>query len=149
MTFDAERSLTDQELALFEMQRRYEYAIRLLGVNINTRAMMRVILLYGGEWTPGRMADATAISRTVVRDALNRNARIGLFERGENGFKLTPLGRELFLKVHCEGLEISLGQRAGFSVELIHFFRQHNAKDVWPEANKIKFPKKGTTTSII
>lgn len=141
MDLESEPAPNEREWEVLAIQARYEYATRIFGVNLNARAILRVMMLHEGVWRVSPLAQITGIARSTVQSTLDRNIGVGLIARSEAGYSITGKGRGAVLRIHRETISIVMGEQEGFSAELIGYFRYAPILAKNPESGKILFPK--------
>ncbi len=142
MNFSKEPPPDDRELEVLEMQARYEYATRVLGISTSARSIVRILISQPGGWSISALSVYSGLSRNAVRNVLRRNEKLFVVESRDGAYFVTDHGRGLVMRLHRETLSICAGERAGYSPKLLLWFRSANAKKPSSDAAKVQFSKK-------
>jgi AraC-like DNA-binding protein len=138
-----EQDFTEPQRGLVEFQYRYERATRLLGVDPLARQIFRTLYFEPDErWNVSKLAERFDCSRGTVRPIVARNVRAGYMSKRNRHICMSDEGFRVLLWVHSETFDIAIGERVGFSEELIRLFRDVGLLSVSPESRTICFPRK-------
>jgi len=116
-------SQTLRERQILHGMLRIQAAHCTLGIDGPARLILGCFLQECGRWTVSTISNYTHLPRTTVLRRLEGFASEGLVARYSDGWELTEPGRDLVCKVSSETAQVLMGERIGFSPELIQMFK--------------------------